>query len=164
MGLGEALAAAEAYLCAHNKASMFVTVWAATLNWQNGLLTYVNAGHNYPLLRHGHNGTWEWLKGTGDRLLGWFNLKEFTERTLMLLPGDELVLYTDGVNEAFNVDGEQYGNERLEAFLAQHANERPRTLVDALPTALRRGRKVPNSPTTSPFWLWNTGPRTRARG
>ena len=57
----EAIAAANVHLCANNDAGMFVTVWAATLDWTTGELTYVNAGHNFPLLRHGQGGEWEWL-------------------------------------------------------------------------------------------------------
>ena len=132
----QALAAAEAYLCAHNEAKMFVTVWAATLDWRSGVLSYVNAGHNYPLLRHGRGGAWEWIKEGTNNFLGWFGVVDFEERTLMLAPGDELLLYTDGVNEAFNERNEPYGNERLEAFLADHADERPRELVDDLRTSV----------------------------
>ena len=48
------------------------------------------------------------------------------------MPGDELLLYTDGVNEAFNVDEVEYGNDRLEAFLAAHNDLRAQGLVQAL--------------------------------
>ena len=132
MGVGKALAAAEAYLCAHNEASMFVTVWAATLDWKTGQLTYVNAGHNFPLIRHGDGGWWEWIENSGNMVMGWFDIDNFREHTLILEPGDELLLYTDGVNEAFNAKGEQYGNDRLETFLNRHNNERPQPLVEDL--------------------------------
>lgn len=128
----QAIANANAYLCDHNEAGMFVTVWAATLDWKKGLLTYVNAGHNFPLLRHGRGGTWEWLDQKSGLFLGTFPTAQYHQKTLSLHRGDELVLYTDGVNEAFNVSEEEYGNARLEAFLCEHADERPRDLVQAL--------------------------------
>ena len=128
----EAISTANKYLCAHNEAGMFVTVWAATLDWKTGLLTYVNAGHNFPLLRHGRGGTWEWLDKKCGLFLGTFESARYRQMTLTLQPGDELVLYTDGVNEAFSVNEEEYGNDRLEAFLNAHADERPQELVQSL--------------------------------
>lgn len=128
----EAIVSANRRLCANNDAGMFVTVWAATLNWETGLLTYVNAGHNFPLLRRGRNGSWEWLKKKCGLFLGTFETAKYRQETLVLEPGDELVLYTDGVNEAFNPHEEEYGNDRLEAFLGAHADVHPRELVRAL--------------------------------
>ncbi len=132
MELSQAVAGANARLCANNDAGMFVTVWAATLEWETGLLTYVNAGHNFPLLRHGSDGPWEWLNQKCGLFLGTFETAKYRQRTLTLEPKDELVLYTDGVNEAFSVNEEEYGNERLEAFLNQHKDLRPRTMVEEL--------------------------------
>ena len=111
---------------------MFVTVWAATLDWTTGVLTYVNAGHNFPLLRHGQGGSWEWLKKKCGLFLGTFDTAKYRQETIDLRPGDELILYTDGVNEAFSLDEEEYGNDRLDAFLAAHNNMRPEELVRAL--------------------------------
>ena len=128
----KAIASANAYLCANNEAGMFVTVWAATLDWTTGELTYVNAGHNFPLLRHGRNGSWEWLKKKCGLFLGTFDIAKYRQETIMLEPGDELVLYTDGVNEAFNLAEEEYGNDQLEEFLAAHSDMRPNELVPAL--------------------------------
>ena len=132
MQVDGAIAAANAYLCANNDAGMFVTVWAATLDWETGLLTYVNAGHNFPLLRRGAGGEWEWLRKKCGLFLGTFETAKYRQETLVLGPGDELVLYTDGVNEAFNVAEEEYGNDRLHAWLADHTNERPEALVCGL--------------------------------
>ncbi len=134
----EAIASANRRLCANNDAGMFVTVWAATLDWQTGHLTYVNAGHNFPLLRHGQGGSWEWLKAKCGLFLGTFEMAKYRQETLTLKPGDELVLYTDGVNEAFNPDEEEYGNDRLEAFLAAHADVHPRELVRSLRSDVAR--------------------------
>lgn len=129
MEIGEAMTAANKYLCAHNEAGMFVTVWAATLDWRTGHLSYVNAGHNFPLLRHGRGGSWEWLTEKSGLVMGLMDMISYKTKELTLEPGDELLLYTDGVNEAFNVSDEEYGNDRLEQFLAGHADVRPQEIV-----------------------------------
>ncbi len=125
----DAVAATNVYLCDNNEADMFVTAWIATLDWQSGLLTYVNAGHNFPLLRHGRGGTWRWLSEGCNFVLGGFDTMTYEQRTMTLVPGDELVLYTDGVSEATNAEVEEYGIDRLEAFLADHPDERPEAVV-----------------------------------
>lgn len=132
MSLSQAIATANEHLCANNEAGMFVTVWAATLDWTTGEITYVNAGHNFPLLRHGHSGEWEWIKKKCGLFLGTFDVARYRQETLTLEPGDELILYTDGVNEAFNVDDEEYGNDRLERFLTHNNDLRPEDMVHAL--------------------------------
>ena len=132
MPLKDAILTANYHLCSNNDAGMFVTVWAATLVWETGELTYVNAGHNFPLLRHGQGGEWEWLTKKCGLFLGTFETAKYRQETLTLEPGDELLLYTDGVNEAFNVDEEEYGNDRLEAFLIAHNDLAPQEIVRAL--------------------------------
>ena len=128
----QAIASANSRLCASNDAGMFVTVWAATLDWHSGLLTYVNAGHNPPLLRRGSGGSWEWLRERCGLFLGTFETAKYRQKTLTLEKGDELLLYTDGVNEAFNVEQEEYGNDRLEDFVTNHNKMHPREIVRAL--------------------------------
>jgi serine phosphatase RsbU (regulator of sigma subunit) len=130
MDLADVVKTVNRRLCAGNEAGMFVTAWIATLDYRHGILTYVNAGHNPPLLRH--NGTWSWLKNRSGLFLGTFETATYKSFQLQLESGDELLLYTDGVNEAFSVDGEEYGNDRLEAFLAAHTTMGPRDIVDAL--------------------------------
>ena len=132
MGPAEAILSVNRRLCATNDAGMFVTVWVATLNWETGELTYVNAGHNFPLVRRGEGGAWVWLKKRCGLFLGTFETAKYREEKIMLYPGDEILLYTDGVNEAFNVNEEEYGNERLEAFLSAHADLHPKDLVKSL--------------------------------
>ena len=136
MAVDEAIATANAHLCAGNDAGMFVTVWAATLDWDTGLVTYVNAGHNFPLLRHGKGGEWEWLKEKCGLFLGTFETAKYRQKNFTLEPGDELVLYTDGVNEAFSVSEEEFGNDRLEAYLAANADLGPEDLVHGLRAAV----------------------------
>ena len=130
MDLAEAIQTANWHLCQGNEAGMFVTVWAATLDYKTGELTYVNAGHNPPLLRH--NGKWDWLMERGGLFLGTFDMAKYRSNKLMLSPGDQLLLYTDGVTEAFNVKDEQYGGQRLEEFLMKHTDLHPHEITDAL--------------------------------
>jgi sigma-B regulation protein RsbU (phosphoserine phosphatase) len=132
MDPSEAIASANKRLCANNDAGMFVTVWAATLDYDTGLLTYVNAGHNFPLLRHGKNGSWEWLKKKCGLFLGTFETAKYRQETITLEPDDELLLYTDGVNEAFSANDEEFGNDRLESWLANHQDLAPEDLVRGL--------------------------------
>ena len=135
MELGVAMQTANWHLCQGNDAGMFVTVWAAVLDWETGELTYVNAGHNPPLLRR--DGKWEWLKKKCGLFLGTFETAKYREGQLTLRFGDALFLYTDGVNEAFSASEEQFGDERLEAFLQNHADLHPHALVDAMRAELR---------------------------
>lgn len=130
MDLAEAIQTANWHLCQGNEAGMFVTVWAATLDYETGELTYVNAGHNPPVLRH--NGRWDWLQSRGGLFLGTFDTAKFRSSTLKLSRGDQLLLYTDGVTEAFNARDEQYGGQRLEEFLMMHTDMHPHAITDAL--------------------------------
>ncbi len=139
MRLEEAVQSANWSLCQGNDAGMFVTVWAGILNHYTGELTYVNAGHNPPLLRH--NGQWEWLKDRGGLFLGTFEMARYKSFTRTLAPGDEILLYTDGVNEAFSAQDEEYGNDRLESLLAQHVDLHPKLLVDVVRADVRSWAK-----------------------
>ena len=136
MDLAEAVHSANINLCRGNDAGMFVTVWAASLDFETGVLTYVNAGHNPPLLRH--DGTWEWLTKKSGLFLGTFETARYHAHSIPLFRGDELILYTDGVNEAFSANEEEYGNERLEAFLVRNNVLHPHQLIDLLRADLRK--------------------------
>lgn len=99
---------------------MFVTVFYAVLDTKRGYLAYARAGHDHPLLLRG--GDIVELGGNG-MLLGLFEDvgASLTEHEMRLLPGDRLVLYTDGLTDVVNIAGELLGLERLTVFLHQHA-------------------------------------------
>ena len=101
---------------AHSSSGMFVTVFYAVLDAATHRLIYANAGHNPPLLRRAA-GPIELLGQTGS-VIGVFEELPLWETTLTLAPGDVLAAYTDGVTEALNVQGEEYGLTRLSAALA----------------------------------------------
>ena len=96
---------------AQSGAGMFLTAVYAVLELDTGRLIYANAGHNRPLWRHAADGSVTEL----DRgiVLGAFEGIVLEEQRLDLAPGDTLVLYTDGVTEALNGEGEMFGEERL---------------------------------------------------
>jgi sigma-B regulation protein RsbU (phosphoserine phosphatase) len=89
----------------------FVTFCFAWIDPAGGLVTYVNAGHNPPLLVRA-NGTVARLC-EGGVVLGVFPDTTFNQAEIAFNPGDRLLLYTDGISEARNASGEEFGEERL---------------------------------------------------
>lgn len=128
MEIGEAVENANRQLCDGNSVGMFVTAWVGVLHYPSGHIDFVNAGHNPPLLWQHETGKWSWLTKKSGLPLGLFDGMPYRAHSIDCLPGEELFLYTDGVNEAFNVDEEEYGNDRLEALLAAHTTEHPREI------------------------------------
>ena len=117
--IAEAVAEANRRLCAGNKAELFVTAWIGVLD-RDGTFEYVNAGHNRPFIRRA-DGAVEKVMGKGGRFLGMFEDAAYRAHSLRLNRGDELFLYTDGITEAMNANGEQFGERRLCQELAAHA-------------------------------------------
>lgn len=93
----------------------YVTIFYGVLDLRTRVLHYVNAGHCPPILRK-RNGSLESLQPTRP-VLGFMLDVEFRSERLLLGEGDRLLLYTDGVTEAANDSGEEFGNERLEALV-----------------------------------------------
>jgi sigma-B regulation protein RsbU (phosphoserine phosphatase) len=116
---GECLAQANDFLCQQNPMDLFVTVFYCILDPASGLLRYANGGHNPPYLRRA-DGSIEALSGSGGLVLGAMTGMAYPEHAVRLGPGDRLVLYTDGVTEAFNPNGEAYGTERLCEEIRSH--------------------------------------------
>jgi sigma-B regulation protein RsbU (phosphoserine phosphatase) len=84
----------------------------------SGRLRYVNAGHNPPYLVRCANGATEVAAlSDGGTVIGLFPETEFESAELDLRPGDLLVAFTDGVTEALNADGEEFGEDRLKDVL-----------------------------------------------
>ena len=94
-----------------NKASMFVTCFLAILNKKNGHVVFANAGHNRPLV--GSNRNFRYLECSSGFLLGCFKDTFIKDEETTLMPGECLTLYTDGITEARNENGDFFGEERL---------------------------------------------------
>lgn len=103
-------------LCESNETSMFVTAWFGVLEISSGKMTYVNAGHNPPLLKKA-GGLYEYLKTNRSLMLAGMSGYQYKQFEMQLEKGDMLFLYTDGVTEANNTEDELYGEERLLSIL-----------------------------------------------
>jgi sigma-B regulation protein RsbU (phosphoserine phosphatase) len=98
------------------EAERFITLFMAILDPNDGSLTYVNAGHNFPFLLRTQQSSIQPLISTGLPL-GMFDSVEFQQETVKLGPSEYLVLYTDGVTEAMNKSLDEYGENRLRQMM-----------------------------------------------
>jgi sigma-B regulation protein RsbU (phosphoserine phosphatase) len=119
----------------HSESCMFVTLFYAVYDPQSRLLTYVNAGHNPPLLYNAITGEQDWLRPT-DMIVGVMPGRPYEAQERRLSPGDVLVLYTDGVTEAFNTDHEMFETERLVEAVCTHATASAQEVVEAIEAAV----------------------------
>jgi sigma-B regulation protein RsbU (phosphoserine phosphatase) len=108
-------------IAADSKAGMFVTLFYGILDHTSHTFTYVNAGHNPPVVYHPHTNTFTELAATGIAM-GVLTDAEYTSKENPLVPGDVVVLYTDGITEAMNAKEEMFGEERLYEVI-RHVDE-----------------------------------------
>lgn len=113
----ECLTYANRLLCKESLDSMFVTVFYGIYHYKTGMMDYTNAGHNPPYLLRGGR-TVECLPVASNFVVGVFDDIEFESNTLTFGIGDTLLLYTDGVTEAFNDKREQFSESNLQDILA----------------------------------------------
>lgn len=97
----------------------------------NGLVLYVNAGHCPPIHYIAASGTTETLQPTGG-ILGIVEDQPFRVENINMGHGDLLLLFTDGINEAQDRNGNLYGDDRLRDFLAAHHHESAETIARTL--------------------------------
>jgi sigma-B regulation protein RsbU (phosphoserine phosphatase) len=117
-------------------ANLFVTAFFAVLDLSTGEMTYSNAGHNPPYLLSSQNGCDPVpLEKTGLPI-GIDEEATWEHKTVQIYPGDVLVLYTDGVPDAINVDGEFYRQDSLvhviNENLGKTAEELQKSILDSL--------------------------------
>lgn len=98
-------------LSSDNPRSMFVTLIIGILNIQTGRIVYANGGHNPPIIIN-HDGA-HFIEEKKETLVGAMPGMIYSHNTLTLNNGQGFMLYTDGVNEAMNTDGEQFSNQRM---------------------------------------------------
>ena len=130
LGVAEAVSRANAQLLEGNEDCMFVTAWVGVLDYGTHRVEFVNAGHNPPLLWQ-REGGWRWLEEISGMPLGLFE-DAYEAFSIDCEPGDAILLYTDGVTEAYNAGKMLYGSERLMELLRQVEHLHPQKLVEAV--------------------------------
>ncbi|HEY0100828.1 MAG TPA: GAF domain-containing SpoIIE family protein phosphatase, partial [Pyrinomonadaceae bacterium] len=143
--LANLVSAMNRLLCRSTGIASYVTFFYAQFDAREGKLTYVNAGHNPPFLIRRREGAEtceppvnDYLKlATGGAVIGVFEHFGYEEETLDMQSGDLLFAYTDGVTEALNLAGEEYGEERLLVELAATTHATADEIRDRVASRLR---------------------------
>jgi sigma-B regulation protein RsbU (phosphoserine phosphatase) len=117
-------------LCRNMASGRFATFCYARIDPASGRVDYANAGHNPPLLVR-RDGTTETLT-KGGMVLGVFPDTKYDQAHVTIAPGDRLVFYTDGITEARNADGDEYGDERLLAAAVAARDQSAEAIKTAL--------------------------------
>ncbi len=115
---------------------MFVTLFYGIYDPATNEFTYANGGHNPPLIVHA-DGSSTVLAMTGGVVLGVVPSIQYEQTTVALSPGDTILLYTDGITDATNEEGEFFGLERLQATFAGNPPRDSRAANDAVFEALQ---------------------------
>ena len=114
--IADVVSEANEALCEGNGANMFVTAWIGEVDLGSGRITYVNAGHNPPIILRA-DGQAGYLRTKPGLVLGALQCAKYHSEQVDLAPGDEIYLYTDGVTEQANMQNELFGEDRLLAAL-----------------------------------------------
>lgn len=119
----------KTFISARGVSGDFVTMFCADLDYQQHQFAYACAGHNPPLLLR--DGSVQYLR-FGNCPLAIESGVEYCLETETLLPDDMIVMYTDGITEAFNKQHQIFGAERLENLIREYANNTPADLTRAI--------------------------------
>ena len=118
-------------ICKNNKLEMFVTVWVGILEVSTGKLSAANAGHEYPALKRGDGG-FSVFKDRHGFVLGGMEGMKYKEYEIQLSPGDKLFVYTDGVSEANDPDGNMFEVKRMIDALNEDPDASPAQILGAV--------------------------------
>jgi len=130
----ETVKSVNKYLADNTPSNRFVTLFAAELDPQTGILKYINAGHNPPLLGRA-DGKVEQLE-SGGFPLGILPMAEYEVGQIFLNSGDTLVIYSDGVSEANNLKDEEFGMDRLIQVISKNIRASAAGIRDKVESAL----------------------------
>jgi len=122
-------------MCQESSQGLFVTLFLTCINPKTGETFYVNAGHNPPLHYQYKLDRFTSLHKTG-MALGIDAQATYEEHALQLHPGDFILFYTDGVNEAFNARGQDFGMERLQQVIFDHRYASAEEIMISLATTI----------------------------
>ena len=131
----ESLKRANRLICADSSRGMFVTVCYAQLAAESGQILYVNAGHNPAFICRATQGQIVKFERSGLPL-GVDDSLPYVQRVAELAPGDFVLLYTDGVTDALNAPGEEFGEARLCRLLLENSHARADEVASAVVRAV----------------------------
>jgi sigma-B regulation protein RsbU (phosphoserine phosphatase) len=114
-----------------NDDKLFVTSWFGKLNFMNGKLSFVNAGHNPPLVKH-DNQDFEYLKIKPDYLIGGMENARYEKHELDLSPGDMVFLYTDGAIGRKNNPESYCNDELLKETVNKYKDEKLENMIESI--------------------------------
>ncbi len=117
LSAGELLTYVSRELCSGNPTNMFITIFCGILNVRTGEVFYANGGHNPPLMIR-KTADITFLDGEAELVAGIMEDVVYSTRSIILTPGDVVFLYTDGVTEAMNNNGELFSDNRLKELTA----------------------------------------------
>ena len=133
---GDVLKEVNDLLCEGNDAMMFVTLLYGVYDPGTGNLTYANGGHTAPYVRRA-DGSVIALPFTGGIALGVMEGLEYHQDSFQIAPGDAVFFYSDGVSEAMNENGEEYGLQRMMDVLAANPTQDPEAINNAMFDSVR---------------------------
>lgn len=130
MPISDAVQQINLSLSIDNEKCMFVTFFFACLDLRTGMLEYCNAGHNPPILVH--DGEARYIAPSGSMPLGVWEDNDFPSERILLSKDDIILLYTDGVTEAMNAKGEEFGEERTLRCANDCSPKDPQAIIDTI--------------------------------
>lgn len=133
LGPADTVAIVNSALVRRGIENRFVTLFYAVLT-RDGALTYCNAGHNPPLLI-GRAGLRK--LELGGPIVGLFQHAKFEEETLQLSAADQILIFSDGVSEAVNASGEEYGEARVIDLVTTSRDDEPSAVLQRVFTSVR---------------------------
>ena len=130
ISLTEVVRRINALIFENTPTDLFITLFVAVVNPRRGEITYVNAGHNFPVLARA-DGRVERLD-TGGLLLGVLSSCDYEEETVPFARGDTLLMFTDGVSEAMTPNDEEFGEERIACMTSSNAGASLKKLLEKI--------------------------------
>lgn len=123
-------------LCKENEQGLFVTCWLGCVNLSTGLMKYANAAHNPPVLYDGKE--YKFLREKSGIMLAAMEDTKYVEYEIQLNKGNRLFIYTDGVTEEQNKNGQLFGEDLLLGALAKNAALTAKEKIEAVNAELDR--------------------------
>jgi len=134
-GPAAVLSKANEFILRDSRASLFLSAIYVELDIHSGRVCYANAGHNRPIWLRKNTGQCQELSEAGS-MLAFMDYQSYEEQEMWMEPGDILVMYTDGLTEAMNSQGDFFGEERLSRVIENIGSVSEQAMLDGILEAL----------------------------